>query len=204
MLVRRFILLIILVSIFIFTGCEKAPKFEKTTLTEHAFQDFKVYHFQFTFTNPTDQLITIKSVEVLDQDGKKIDHSPLFYSFLKQANLRIELLTHETSLEGYKTNPYDLKHSPFAFANGTPLEKATLISHKQYTKGKTVFGDKANQDMKVTIKTTERVMKEKETINPARYLLFTKDPYEKLQLKVTYQGSKGLQDVLAEFESSKK
>ncbi|MBF0279923.1 MAG: hypothetical protein HQM13_19155 [SAR324 cluster bacterium] len=204
MTIHRFFLMSLLLSVFLFAACEKALKFENTALVEHPFQDFKVYHLKFAFTNPTDQLITIKAVDVLDKDGKKIDHDPQFYTFLKQTNFRIELLTHDTSLEGYKDNPWDLTTSPFVFAEGTPLQKAVLISHKEYTKGKTVFGDKTNQDMKVTIKNVDRVMKAKETINPARHLLFTKTPHEKLQLKVSYEGDKGLQHVTAEFEIQKK
>ena len=200
---KRLALLIILASVFIFSACEQKPEFKNTTLTQYSFHDFKVYHFQFTFTNPLDQPITIKSVEVLNEEGEKLDHSPMFYTLLKQSNFPLEIFTHDTFLPGYE-NPFDLKNSSFAFATGTPLETAILIYHKDYIEGKLAFGDKSMVDREITIKSVDRVIKGKETINPARSLLFTEAQYETLQLKVYYQDEKGPKHVLAEFQTQKK
>ena len=198
----RFILLIILTAIFLLSGCDKKPEIAHTTLTQHRFQDFKVYHFQFSFTNPLEQPITIKSVEVVNEKGETLDHSPLFYALLKQTNFPLEIFTHDTFFPGYE-NPFDLKKSSFAFATGTPLETAEIVYHKDYIEGKIAFGDKSMIDREITIKPVDRLMKGKETINPARYLFFTETPYETLQLKVSYQDEKGPKQLLAKFQTQK-
>ncbi|MBF0286447.1 MAG: hypothetical protein HQM14_01400 [SAR324 cluster bacterium] len=199
MYIKRLSLIIFLIVSFMIGGCEKVPELKTTSLTTHEFQDFNVYYFLFTFTNLSDQPITIKSLEVLDENNQQLDDSNMLSKEIEKI-MPIELLTHDTYLQGFDQNPFDLKKSPLShLAEGTPLERAALISHAEYVKGKRVAVEDPDRARKVTIQREQRIMKPKESIDPARYLFFSKKNYKVLQLRINYDDVKGPKNVQVQF-----
>ncbi len=192
------LVIILLMITMIMAGCEKVPELKTTALIKHEFQDFKVYHFLFTFTNLSDQSITIESLEVLDENNQLLDDSQRLSQEIEK-EMPVELLTHDTYLQGFEQNPYDLKKSPLShLAEGTPLERAALISHAEYVKGKMTVND-PDRERKITVQHEERVMEPKAFISPARYLFFSKEDYKTLQLRVNYNDAKGPKSVQGQF-----
>lgn len=196
---RKFLEMLACVAVFLLAGCEKAPRIDHEALARYAFEDFSIYCFQFDFTNPSSQPVTIKAVEVFDPAGQPVQHSAQFYQFLAKTHYPAERLTHDTGLAGDPNHPFAGETFAPIFGQSTPLERAILIYHQDHAEK-----NSSDPSPSVTFKPIARVMRGHETIHPARYLLFTHESYEALRLKITYENAEGTQTLEQPFDLNPK
>ncbi len=153
-------------------------------LIRYNLPDLTIYRFNFQVKNQADEVMVIQGVEVLNEQGQAITHSPEYVAALEKV-IPIELLTHESFMRDYKENPYDLSTSPFAnLAQGTALIQAEL-SHVPKIKG-AVLGNAEEMARTLVVQKVSGALKPQQSLELARHLLFSAQDHQNLKLRIHY------------------